>query len=89
MLKMTQIKINVKDKRIIEPEYVEPIEQMELVITNDRINLNTSNGYCMLSLNLRNKDLYFADMEYYTDADQRWKKIDSEHYKIVSRCKKD
>ena len=86
---MTQIKINVKDKRTIEPQYVEPIEEMSVVISNNEINLNTSNGYCMLSLNLRNKDLYFADMEYYTDADQRWKKIDSEHYKIVSRCKKD
>ena len=86
---MTQIKISVKDKRTIEPQYVEPIEEMSVVISNNEINLNTSNGYCMLSLNLRNKDLYFADMEYYTDADQKWNKVDAEHYQIVSRCKKD
>ncbi len=77
-------KINVVDKRTACCN--EPEKKMAVVLENDRIKLETSNGYVMLSIQLDGKTIFFRDLYNIPNADQYAQADGSELWQIKDRC---
>lgn len=63
-----------------------PKKQMKLVLENDRVKLQTSNGYVMLSIQLNENTIFFRTLEGLKDAEQTAVYDLADTWKIKDRC---
>ncbi len=64
-----------------------PEKEMKLTVNGNRVALNTSDGFVMFSINLKEKKIYFEDMkEYLSDQIAEPSGFNDGYYYIKDRC---
>lgn len=64
----------------------EPEKEMKLIIDNDRVKLETSSGYVMLSIQFKDRSIFFRNLQNYSASEQIAVPDGQDNWRIEDRC---